>query len=100
MLAINDRDRLIGAVSITNYINNELLDPGSAVTVKAVQHWIDRDMIPTGRFGRQIVASKKNIDLALSGQLPQPPSRIRGHRTICKKLHAKRPRERPVCTLI
>jgi len=61
MLAINDRDRLLGAEAITNFINNELLDPECAVTLKAVQHWIDRDMIPTGRFGRQIVGSKIRI---------------------------------------
>ena len=81
MLAINDRDRLLGAEAIRNYINAELLDPGSAVTLKAVQHWIDRDMIPTGRFGRQIVGSKIRIRAALSDEpTPQRPMPALGMR--------------------
>jgi len=81
MLAINDRDRLLGAEAITNFINNELLDPECAVTLKAVQHWINRDMIPTGRFGRQIVGSKIRIRAALSDEpTPQRPMPALGMR--------------------
>jgi hypothetical protein len=74
MLVANERDRLLGAEAITNFINNELLDPECAVTLKAVQHWINRDMIPTGRFGRQIVGSKIRIRAALSDE-PTPQRR-------------------------
>jgi hypothetical protein len=61
-------DTLLGAQAITNFVNS-LVDP--QVSKRAVEHWVERALIPTSRFGRTVTASKTQIRAALSTQ-PAP----------------------------
>jgi hypothetical protein len=73
-VADEQHDKLLGAEAICNFVNT-IVDPACAVTPKIIHKWVNREILPTGRFGRQIVASKTAIRQALSGQPSPPPIR-------------------------
>jgi hypothetical protein len=73
-MTADSHDGLLGAEAIYKLVTT-IVDPDCRPTPEAVQRWIDREVLPTGRFGRQITASKQEIRAALAGQTPTPPTR-------------------------
>jgi hypothetical protein len=71
---LDTHDKLIGAEAIRDFVNT-IVDPACAVTTEIVFKWVNREVFETGRFGRQIVASKATIRQALSGEMPTLPAR-------------------------
>jgi hypothetical protein len=71
---VDEHDTLLGAEAIAAFINS-IVDPSCAVTPKIVHKWVHREILPTGRLGRHITASKAIIRGALSGQ-PIPPAPV------------------------
>jgi hypothetical protein len=76
MPVADEPDRLRGAASIAKFINS-LFDPADSVSVKTVENWIYREVIPTHRFGGQVVASKARIRAVIDGE---PIQKYRLHR--------------------
>jgi len=65
-----DRDLLLGAAAITDFINS-LLDADTQVTKQVVYVWIAREHIPVKRIGARIIASKAALRRHL---FPVPPA--------------------------
>jgi len=78
MTIADEHDTLLGAEAICDFVNS-IVDPGCAVTPKIVHKWVHREILPTGRLGRHITASKAVIRKALSGLpiAPPPPPLLR-----------------------
>lgn len=53
-----DKDLLWGAAAVTAFLNKISATP---ISRSQVYHWLDAGLLPSGKFGAKIVASKRAI---------------------------------------
>lgn len=66
-----DRDLLLGAAAITDFINS-LLDPATQVSKQVVYVWIEQHYIPVRRIGARIITSKRQLRAFFYEPTPAP----------------------------